>query len=659
MAKLTMKRVRIAALRQDRKAMLERLQRLGVLEIEAEEAPGEGFSRPDTEAQAQAFERQAALAEQALAVLADAVPEKKGMLASLSGRREVEDEELARTAAESAAILQDCRRVLALQRQKAEGTAERTRLLASLAQLEPWERLDVPFRFAGTRTTAAFIGALPAEWTLEGLAEALAAADGDLLFDGEILSSSPTQTCVFLLTPKRQAAAMEQALRGLGFTRPAGAASRLPSEQKREEEEKLASLSLAMQQADGELRSLAEKRRAMEDAADYFTIRAEKYRAIALIGHSRHAFVITGYIPEADLPLLEKELQALGPAALEVEDADPETAPVKLHNSRFAAPAESITEMYAMPLASDVDPTPIVSFFYYLFFGMMLSDAGYGLLLFLGAWFLRQKFRPEPGLDRNLKLFQYCGISTIAWGLVFGSVFGNAPETIAQTFFHVDFVMPKLIDPIPDAILLLVLGIGLGFAQILTGMGVKFYTTWRAGDKWGAVFDTGFWMTALVGGALLAAGLALPSVSFLSTVGAAIGAASLAGLVLTQGRKKKGPMKVLSGVASLYDVTGYVSDLMSYSRLMALGLTTGVMGMVFNLLGSMFGTGVLGAILFLLVFLVGHALNFGINALGAYVHTLRLQYVELFSKFYEGGGRPFRPFALRSKYIRIKEDKES
>jgi hypothetical protein len=142
-------------------------------------------------------------------------------------------------------------------------------------------------------------------------------------------------------------------------------------------------------------------------------------------------------------------------------------------------------------------------------------------------------------------------------------------------------------------------------------------------------------------------------------VGAAIGAASLAGLVLTQGRKKKGPMKVLSGVASLYDVTGYVSDLMSYSRLMALGLTTGVMGMVFNLLGSMFGTGVLGAILFLLVFLVGHALNFGINALGAYVHTLRLQYVELFSKFYEGGGRPFRPFALRSKYIRIKEDKES
>ena len=224
MTKLTMKRVRIAALRQDRKAMLERLQRLGVLEIEAEEAPGEGFSRPDTEAQAQAFERQAALAEQALAVLADAVPEKKGMLASLSGRREVEDEELARTAAESAAILQDCRRVLALQRQKAEGTAERTRLLASLAQLEPWERLDVPFRFAGTRTTAAFIGALPAEWTLEGLAEALAAADGDLLFDGEILSSSPTQTCVFLLTPKRQAAAMEQALRGLGFTRPAGAA---------------------------------------------------------------------------------------------------------------------------------------------------------------------------------------------------------------------------------------------------------------------------------------------------------------------------------------------------------------------------------------------------------------------------------------------------
>ena len=287
---------------------------------------------------------------------------------------------------------------------------------------------------------------------------------------------------------------------------------------------------------------------------------------------------------------------------------------------------------------------------------MMLSDAGYGLLLVLGAAFLLRKCRPEEAMARNLRLFRNCGVSTILWGLVFGSFFGNAPETIAKTFFHIDWTMPKLIDPIPDAVMLLVLGVGLGFVQILTGMGVKFYMQWRAGDRLGAVFDTGFWMTALVGFALLAGGMALPAAAVLVKVGGGLAAVSLLGLVLTQGRKKKGPMKVLSGVASLYDVTSYVSDLMSYSRLMALGLTTGVMGMVFNLLGSMFGGGIAGLIPFAVIFLVGHTLNLGINALGAYVHPLRLQYVELFSKFYEGGGRAFQPFAYRSQYVRLHKE---
>ncbi len=323
----------------------------------------------------------------------------------------------------------------------------------------------------------------------------------------------------------------------------------------------------------------------------------------------------------------------------------------------LAAPAESIVEMYAMPGPGDIDPTPLMSFFFYLFFGMMFSDAAYGLLLIFGTWWLQKAYRPDPPMAANLRLFRNCGVSTFLWGLVFGSFFGDAPAVIANHYFGTNWKMPALIDPINDAMTLMVISIVFGLVQIMTGIGAKFYVLWKNGDRTGAIFDCGFWLLLLTGVALLAAGMVAQPV--LQTIGIGLMIASAVGLVLTQGRDKKGPMKLLSGFASLYDVTGYVSDLMSYTRLLALGLTTGVMGQVFNTLSTMFGTGIVSIIPMLLVFLVGHAINFGLNALGAYVHTIRLQYVEMFSKFYEGGGRKFRPFAFHSEYTTLQEERKS
>lgn len=663
--------IRIYAHRRDRKAVLERLQRLGVMEIaDSRELPGgtdDGFDRPDMEEQAAAFDRLANTAQQALDILGEAVPESKGMLASLSGRREVTEEAFAASAARSKAILQDCHHIQALKKKQAEQAAEAARLRTAAAQLEPWLGLDVPFRFSGTKTTAAYIGALPAVYSTESLAAALAEKAPDVSFDLEIIGEPKEQTCVFLLCLREEAEELEQALRALGFARPpvigsltpaiegeTGSSAELPAGEDRRIAERQAALEREMVDTRRELAGLADRRADIEMTVDYYQVRAEKYRVIGRLDHTRSTFIVTGYAPHALVPALTAQLESAYAVAVEAQPADPELAPVKLRNNAFVRPAESITEMYAMPLATDIDPTPVMSFFYYLFFGMMLSDAGYGLLLAFGAWFLLKKYRPEPGMQRNLRLFMYCGVSTVLWGLVFGSFFGDAPSVIAKTFFDVDFVMPRLLDPITDSITLLVLSLGLGFVQILVGLGARFYMSWRAGDKLGACFDTGLWMTTLIGFGLLAAGMAL--LPALQTVGAVVAAASLVGLVLTQGRKKKGPMKFISGLASLYDVTGYVSDLMSYSRLMALGLTTGVMGSVFNMLGAMFGKGIGGALAMIVIFLVGHGINFGINALGAYVHTIRLQYVELFSKFYEGGGRLFRPFAFHSKYVRIKEE---
>lgn len=672
--------VYIYAHRQDRKTLLERLQWMGVMEIEESELPegstSDDFMHPDMEEKAAAFERMSAEAKQALEILNEVVPEARGLLASFSGRREVSAEEFSACANSSRKVMQDCHHLITLQKRRTECAAEQVRIRTAMAQLEPWLELDVPFRFSGTRETVAFIGALPVRFDQAGLAAALSeekkAEPSSLLFDVEILGVPREQTCIVVICPREQAEQMEQRLRALGFSRPpavgsltpakvagteTGTADELPAGEYRRLAEQLEALEQGMDAIRQEIETMADRRRAIEMIIDYYTVRADKYRVISRLNHTRETLVITGYVPQPDVPVLREQLEDRLPVVIEVREADPEKAPVKLQNGAFAQPAESITEMYAMPLPSDIDPTPIMSFFYYLFFGMMLSDAGYGLLLVIGSWLLIRKCRPEHAMRRNLQLFMYCGISTVLWGLVFGSFFGDAPEVIARSFFNIEFTMPRLLDPISDAITLLVLSLVLGFAQILAGLGAKFYMQWRSGDRLGACFDTGFWMTALLGFALLALGMVTTPV--FQTVGMWMAIGSLAGLVLTQGRKKRGPMKLFSGLASLYDITGYVSDLMSYSRLMALGLTTGVMGSVFNMLGAMFGKGIVGAVAMVIIFIVGHAINFGINALGTYVHSLRLQYVELFSKFYEGGGRMFRPFAFRSKYVRIKEEIKS
>lgn len=191
-----------------------------------------------------------------------------------------------------------------------------------------------------------------------------------------------------------------------------------------------------------QIEEAAANRRRIENTIDYYTVRAEKYRIIGELGHTRHTFLVTGYIPEVDLPLLKDRLETRFSLLLEAEPAEDGKAPVKLRNNAFVRPAETITEMYALPLASDIDPTPVMSIFYYLFFGMMLSDAGYGLLLVLGSWFLIKKCRPEPGMRRNLQLFFCCGVATIFWGLAFGSFFGDAIPSSPGLFSGMRSICP-------------------------------------------------------------------------------------------------------------------------------------------------------------------------------------------------------------------------
>ncbi len=666
-----MKTVRIIALRQDRKRLLEHLQDSALVQLTKAEKSRDGFRRVNVTPQMQVFERNVDLTQQALKILDSVKPEKTSMLDSFKGRREIDPDVIGEIAKDAKEVIEICSNITELDKQCSDNAAEQIRIKTQLAQLESWQKLDIPLNTTDTKSTAVFIGSLPEQYSEQRLKEALAKENPKLEFAVEIQYSEAAVTNVVVFTPQSQKTMAEEALRALGFARPMSPTHKIPKKKAERLRQKSEELRKSTEKAEEEIASYADARDKIKVTQDYFRLRSDKYNVINHLDHSKHVFVIEGYVPEEDCEKLEALCTRVATCTVEFGEAG-DDAPVKLKNNKFAEPAQGILTMYAAPGKSDLDPTPILAFFFYFFFGMMFSDAGYGILMVIATGLMIKIFKPDKKMYNNLKLFQYCGVSTTIWGLVFGSFFGDAPAAIANMFTGTERVMahsisnmgdptPALmpwptIDPQKDALTLMIISIAFGLVHILVGMGCKFVVCLRQKDYGGAFFDTGLWMLLLIGFAVLAAGMVTTPV--LITVGAVIAIACAVGLVLTQGRGKKGIVgKAIGGLASLYDITGYISDLLSYSRLLALGLTTGVMAQVFNMLATMMGTNVLGIVFMVVIFIVGHLVNIGLNALGAYVHTMRLQYVEMFSKFYEGGGKEFEPFSLNTKYIKIQEDK--
>lgn len=639
------------------------LQELSVIDLETaagdEQTAGcpQGYESGGAEVNADIWERSLAAAENALGILNERFPEKRGIKEMLSGPPDIPRDEFYVSKETS----QHCRdlagEIINTDRLIAESRAEIIRLKTGIEQMAPWQELDVPLSFSGTAKTAAFIGTVAGNYSLEGLLTALAEIDPQLYIYAEILRTDRDSTYIFALCEKADRQRAEEALRELSFARPAQNTSKLPRKKTASRLERISQNEKKINEYTERLKAACREREQLRLFADYCRARAENSRAQAETGKTAHTVLIKGYVAEPDIKPLSERLERDFDAVLEVEETSRELAPVKLKNRRLAAPAELITTMYSLPSARDIDPTPLTGFFYYLLFGMMLSDAGYGLLLIIGTLIGLKFVKPGAPLRNTLKLFLYCGISTVFWGALFGSFFGDLIPVVSETFFHNRIELPALLHPMDgDAVKLLILSLIIGFVQIIAGLIAKFVTCIKNGDRAGAFFDAGLWITTLLGIAVLAAGMFLAPP--LKTVGAVMAIVSAAGLVLTQGRDKKGVMRIVSGLASLYDITGYMSDLLSFSRLMALGLTTAAMGAVFNLLGSMLGGGFFGAVMMIVMVVLGHGLCFALNALGAYVHTLRLQYVELFSKFYDGGGRQFKPFSLKNKYVGIKTGKE-
>lgn len=668
MAVVPMKKVLICSLKKNRKAILEFLQRQEAVEINSGTEEDDIFQKMDVTSQRSVFQRNSGMAEQALEVLNRYCPEKKGLLDSFAGRSDLSTGEYEALTARHNEILKTATRILNLSKGIGESRASLPKLEREMEELAPWQSFDLPLDFKGTKKTRAFIGSLPHPYTVQELSQALAESTAAPV-EFSLVSSSKEQTCIFLVCSKKNAAEVDGALKKLNFQRPPLTSS-VPADRKRELEEEMKTAESRIQSQEKEIRSLGDSRRDLKFLMDYYTMRAEKYQVLSGLSQSKSVFLLTGYIPADKAASLEASLTSRYDAFVEFSDPEgQEEVPVLLHNNAFTEPAEGIVESYSLPAKGELDPTAVMAPFYYLLFGLMLSDAAYGLIMVFGCLFILKKYKTlEPGMKKTLKLFLYCGISTTFWGFMFGSFFGDAVNVIAATFFNRPDIRlaPLWFEPISLPMKMLVFSFAFGIVHLFTGLGVKLYSSIKSGHLADGIYDAVFWYL-LVGGAviymltmsmfteMLGLGFTLPpAAGTISGVAALIG---LVGIVFTSGRESKNwGKRLLKGLYGAYGVTSYLSDILSYSRLLALGLATSVISTVFNQLGSMLGNSIPGAILFILVFVIGHTLNLAINALGAYVHTNRLQFVEFFGKFYEGGGKKFNPFAAHTKYFKVKED---
>ena len=670
MAVLQMQRFSICALKKDRKAILEKLQALGVMEIDNSVIEDDSLQKMDTVESRQVFEKQAVMAEHALDVLQKYVPEKTSMLSSLEGKKQVNRWEYEKIVQNRDVMSKRARELVNLNKEISENNANVVKLENQIESLAPWMSLEVPMTYRGTRSAAFLVGTMSRAMTMEEIRTAVAEHAPDLdAYDVTILSADKDLTYLAVVCLRKDADKLEDALRASGFARPSQMVSKVPSELKKNLEEQIQQLNSKTKQIESQIAEYKDYRNDLRLFVDYYRIRAEKYQILGQIPQSKQTFFISGYVPEGAVPLLKEKIENAYNCTVDVEEIkEEEEPPVLLKNGKISSSVEGVLESYGLPHKGEVDPTRIMSVFYIVLFGMMLSDAAYGLLVSLVCFIALKKFpRMAEGLAKSIRLFMYCGISTLIWGILFGGYFGNVVDIVSEVYFGHKVVIPALwFVPLNNPMKLLIFSLGLGIVHLFFGLVIKGYSYIKNKDYMGFLCDVVFWYMLLVGLLLmlipsdLFASIAQakivfpPFVNLLAKV-LAIGGA--VGLLLFAARDNKNfGLRLALGAYELYNITGWLSDVLSYSRLLALGLATGVIASVVNQMGSMMGTSIIGVIGFIVVFIVGHTLNLAINLLGAYVHTNRLQFVEFFGKFYEGGGRPFNPFKQNTKYVDIKEE---
>ncbi len=656
-----MQKIEVISLIDDSKKVIDFLQRKGVVELSKHEVP-QGMSSLDTAYSVTQLEKSLETARQARETVETYSEHKSSMLDSFKPPKELELSKFLDLADDADMTMALCYDILELQKNISQAKVDIVRLETVNSSLAVWEKLDIPLKCKPTKYVTAFAGTFPDRQTDETIKTKLAELLPEIeTIETEVVYSSDMQSCAAIICMRSDAEKVLEALRSLGFVRPSELPDRPVKEIIGENTDKIENLKKETEENRSKIAELSSKIYEISFLIDYLTLRIDKYEALKKISVTNRIFYLSGYVPEKYSDKVVKQLEEkYSCAVLTSEPDDEEDIPVLLENNSFAAPVEGITEMYSLPGKNDIDPNAIMGFFYYLFFGMMFSDAGYGLLMVLGTLFVLLKCKPEGNKRKTVLMYMYCGISTMFWGIMFGSFFGDLINTVRVNYLNLPEMRLYLwLNPQGDDLMITMLWCFLfGIIHLFAGVAIKGYMTWKQGDKLGAIFDVASIYLAVGGVAPICAGMIVDVPKSITDIGKYCSLVGVILIILTAGRASKNIVgKLGSGLYALYNViSGYLSDILSYSRLLALGLVTGIIGNVVNMMGTLPENTVVKTLLFVVVFIVGHAINFGINIIGAYVHTNRLQYVEFFSRFYEGGGTAFNPLKVNSKSFKLKEE---
>ena len=649
MSIVKMKHIRLFGMAADRETLLRQLQHLGCVEISE---PTDKLADPDWAALTRVddaglarVKADAALLNAALNTLKGIGKEKGGLLQARPEVTEGQlfDEGLRASAMEAAqAVNAQEKRISAIQN-------EQGKLRAQKAALTPWLELDIPLETTGTREVSATFGAVMSTVALDTVKQALEEAT-ELV---EVIPAGKDREFQYVLILCHRSAEETafETLKKFGFSRSSlrgwtGTArentDRLEGELRRLEGE--------LAEVKGAIAALVPHREDIKLCIDRMTqeIQREEYKGRLL--QSQATIFFEGWVPAENLPALEKVLGQY-PAAWEANDPAPEEypqVPIKLKNNKLTRPLNMVTNMYVLPAYDGVDPNPLMAPFFIFFFGLMMADMGYGILMVAAALVVIYKMKPKDGMADFAGLLLLCGISTFLMGALTGGFFGDFIPQIAKIINPAStLALPALFTPLNDTLAILIGSLVLGLIQIITGMIISVVRKVQTGDVADAIWSEVTWWIILGGAALAILGIgSVGGYPVVLIVG-------LVMLVIGSTRNAKGFGKLTALIGAVYNgATGFFSDILSYARLMALMLAGSVIAQVFNTLGSVTGN-VVG---FVIISFIGNMLNFALNLLGCYVHDLRLQCLEFFGRFYKEGGKPFRPLFIHTKYVDIKEE---
>ena len=649
MSIVKMKHIRLFGMAADRETLLRQLQHLGCVEISE---PTDKLADPDWAALTRVddaglarVKAVAALLNAALNTLKGIGKEKGGLLQARPEVTEGQlfDEGLRASAMEAAqAVNAQEKRISAIQN-------EQGKLRAQKAALTPWLELDIPLETTGTREVSATFGAVMSTVALDTVKQALEEA-AELV---EVIPAGKDREFQYVLILCHRSAEETafETLKKFGFSRSSlrgwtGTArentDRLEGELRRLEGE--------LAEAKGAIAALVPHREDIKLCIDRMTqeIQREEYKGRLL--QSQATIFFEGWVPAENLPALEKVLGQY-PAAWEANDPAPEEypqVPIKLKNNKLTRPLNMVTNMYVLPAYDGVDPNPLMAPFFIFFFGLMMADMGYGILMVAAALVVIYKMKPKDGMADFAGLLLLCGISTFLMGALTGGFFGDFIPQLAKIINPAStLALPALFTPLNDTLAILIGSLVLGLIQIITGMIISVVRKVQTGDVADAIWSEVTWWIILGGAALAILGIgSVGGYPVVLIVG-------LVMLVIGSTRNAKGFGKLTALIGAVYNgATGFFSDILSYARLMALMLAGSVIAQVFNTLGSVTGN-VVG---FVIISFIGNMLNFALNLLGCYVHDLRLQCLEFFGRFYKEGGKPFRPLFIHTKYVDIKEE---